>query len=211
MTGVQTCALPICKTIRYRNEAVITNVLEQQIEVPPIQMPAGPEGEVTGNRIPGLPPLPAGQYLIEVKAKDPSGRVVISSLNFNVSAPAAIGWNYHNDVQLTLKPDRKSYAPGEAAEILLAAPFSGTAYVSVERDRVLRSFTTRLEGNAPSIRVPVDAGDVPNVFVSVTLVRGADECPRKVKEPEYRIGYCELGVADPQSRLVVTVTPAATN
>jgi len=52
---------------------------------------------------------------------------------------------------------------------------------------------------------------VPNVFVSVTLLRGADECPRKVKEPEYRIGYCELTVADPQSRLAVTVTPGATN
>ena len=199
------------KTIRYRNEAVITNVLEQELEVAPIQTPTTPQGEVTGNRITGLPALPAGQYLIEVKAKDPSGRAVVSSLNFDVSASAAIGWNYHNDVQLTLKPDRKSYAPGEAAEILLAAPFSGTAYVSVEREKVLRSFTTRLEGNAPSIRVPLQMGDVPNVFVSVTLVRGADECPRKVKEPEYRIGYCELGVADPQSRLVVTVTPSATN
>ena len=60
--------------------------------------------------------------------------------------------------------------------------------MSVEREKVLRSFTTRLEGNAPSIRVPLEPGDVPNVFVSVTLVRGADECPRKVKEPEYRIG-----------------------
>ena len=133
-----------------------------------------------------MPPLPAGHYLIEVKARDAGGRAVVSSLDFEVSAPAAIGWDYRNDVQLTLKPDRKAYAPGEAAEILVAAPFSGTAYVSVEREKVLRSFTTRLEGNAPSIRVPLEPGDVPNVFVSVTLVRGADECPRKVKEPEYR-------------------------
>ena len=199
------------RTIRYRNEAVITNILAQEIEVPPIQVPSEPEGEARGNRIPGLPALPAGEYLIEVKAKDPGGRAVISSLKFDVSAPAEIGWNYHDDVQLTLKPDRKSYAPGEAAEILVAAPFSGTAYVSVEREKVLRSYTTRLEGNAPSIRVPLKPGDVPNVFVSVTLVRGTDECPRKVKEPEYRIGCCEIGVADQQSKLAVTVTPNATN
>ena len=31
------------RTIRYRNEAVVTNVLEQEIEVQPIQMPTGPE------------------------------------------------------------------------------------------------------------------------------------------------------------------------
>jgi alpha-2-macroglobulin len=199
------------RTIRYRNEAVVTNVLEQEIEVQPIKLPTGPQDEVAGNRIPGLPPLQAGQYLIVVQAKDSGGRAVVSSLEFEVSAPASIGWDYRNDVHLALKPDRKVYAPGQAAEILVAAPFSGIAYVSVEREKVLRSFTTRLEGNAPSIRVPLEPCDVPNVFVSVTLVRGADECPRKVKEPEYRIGCCELGVEDPLSRLAVTVCPGATN
>ncbi len=199
------------RTIRYRNEAVVTNVLEEEIEVQPVQMPSGPEEEITGNQIPGLPPLPAGQYLAVVNAKDPEGRAVVSSLDFEVSAPATIAWNYRNDVELKLTPDRKVYAPGEAAQILVAAPFSGRAYVSVERERVLRSFTTRLEGNAPSIRIPLEARDVPNVFVSVTLVRGADECPRKVKEPEYRIGCCDLNVEDPSSRLAVTVCPAATN
>ncbi len=199
------------RTIRYRNEAVVTNVLQQEMEVQPIQMPTGLEDEVTGNRIPSLPPLPAGQYLVAVQAKDSEGRAVVSSLDFAVSAPAAIGWDYRNDVQLTLKPDRKVYAPGQAAEILVAAPFNGTAYVSVEREKVLRSFITRLEGNAPSIHVPLEPRDVPNVFVSVTLVRGADECPRKVKEPEYRTGSCDLSVEDPQSRLAVTVCPGATN
>ena len=114
-------------------------------------------------------------------------------------------------MQLTLKPDQKHYAPGDTATILVESPFTGTALVTVEREKVLRSFTTRLEGNAPSIRIPLVAGDVPNVFVSVIMLRGADECPRKVKEPEYRIGYCALSVADPLSRLAVTVTPGATN
>ena len=199
------------RTIRYRNEAVVTNVLENDIEVQPVQLTAGPTDDIAGNPIAGLPPLSAGQYLIEVRAKDSGDHAVVCSLDFVVSAPAAIGWNYRGDVQLTLKPDRKLYAPGQSAEILVAAPFSGTAYVSIERDKVLRSFTTRLEGNAPSIRVPLEARDVPNVFLSVTLVRGADECPRKVKEPDYRTGSCELTVEDPQSRLAVTVLPGATN
>jgi uncharacterized protein YfaS (alpha-2-macroglobulin family) len=199
------------RTIRYRNEAVITNVFEGEIKVPPVQLPAEPDGEVRGSRLPGFPALPAGHYLVEASAKDASGRAVVSSLSFDVSARAEIGSNYRNDVQLTLKPGRKSYTPGETAEILVEAPFTGTVLVSVEREKVLRSFTTRLEGNAPAIRVPLGPTDVPNVFVSVTLVRGADECPRKVKEPEYRIGYCELAVADPQTRLAVKVTPGATN
>jgi uncharacterized protein YfaS (alpha-2-macroglobulin family) len=199
------------RTIRYRNEAVITNVFQGEIEVPPIQLPTELDSEVRGSRLPGFPILPAGHYLVEASAKDASGHAVVSSLSFDVSARAEVGSNYRNDVELTLKAGHKSYTPGETAEILVEAPFAGAALVSVERERVLRSFTTRLEGNAPMIRVPLGPGDVPNVFVSVTLVRGADECPRKIKEPEYRIGYCELTVADPQSQLAVKVTPSATN
>ncbi|HWH71188.1 MAG TPA: alpha-2-macroglobulin family protein, partial [Candidatus Sulfotelmatobacter sp.] len=85
------------------------------------------------------------------------------------------------------------------------------ALVTVERDRVLRSFTTALAGNAPTIRVPIEPGDVPNLFVSVTLVRGSLDCPRPIKEPEYRVGYCQLAVKDPQHHLAVTVSSPATN
>ena len=114
-------------------------------------------------------------------------------------------------MQLALKPDQTQYAPGQTAEILVESPISGTALVTVEREKVLRSFLAKLEGNAPSIHVALEPGDAPNVFVCVTLVRGADDCTRKVKEPEYRVGYCHLTVADPQSRLTVAVTPGETN
>jgi len=199
------------KTVRYRNEAVFTNVLDEDLEVQPILPPAADQDEAKGNAIAGLPPLPAGEYLAEVAATDDSGRRVISSLQFQVSAPAAIGWSYRNDLDLALKPDQKEYAPGATAELLVEAPFSGTALVTVEREKVLRSFVTNLDGNAPSIRIPIEPGDVPNVFVSVTLVRGSENSPHKVKEPEYRVGSCALPVSDPQSRLAVAVTPTRTN
>ena len=70
------------RTIRYRNEAVLTNVLEQEIEVQPIQWPTGPQDEVVGNRIPGWPPLPAGQYLVVAQAKDSGGRALVSLAGF---------------------------------------------------------------------------------------------------------------------------------
>jgi len=199
------------RTIRYHDEAVLTNVLEQDIEVQPVQAPTGPGEKAVGNRIEALPPLPAGEYLLEARAADSALRPVVTSLSFSVSAPGEMSWNYRNEVQLTLRPDRKVYAPGEVAEILVESPFSGTALVSVERENVLRSFVTHLEGNAPSIRVPIGASDLPNVFVCVALVRGADNCPHKTKQPEYRVGYCSLDVEDPQSRLTVTVSPGATN
>ncbi len=201
------------KTVRYRNEQVFTNVLEKEISVDPISAPEAAEDRAKGNPLADLPPLPAGEYLLEIKAEDAGGRSVISSLNFQVVAPATeeVGRNYRDDVQLTLKPDHDSYVPGETAEILVEAPFSGMALVTVEREKVLRSFVTQLEGNAPAIHVPLESGDVPNVFVSVTLVRGSDSSPHRVKEPEYRTGSCELSVMDPQSQLGVKIMADKTN
>src|SRR4029077_17100971 len=125
-----------------------------------------------------------GQYLVELTARDSGARDVVSSLSFADSAPAETSWDYRNEVQLALKADQALYAPGQKAQILVEAPFSGVALVTVEREKVLRSFLTKLEGNAPLIHVPIDPGDAPNVFVCVTLVRGANNCTRKVKEPE---------------------------
>jgi uncharacterized protein YfaS (alpha-2-macroglobulin family) len=104
-----------------------------------------------------------------------------------------------------LVTDKESYEPGQTATILVKTPIGGEALVTVERDKVLRSFVTRLTGNAPSVQVPLNDSDAPNVFVSVMLLRGANDSPRKVKMPEYRIGYCEVKVARPNDKLAVTV------
>src|SRR5439155_6903606 len=106
------------RSVRFHNEAVLTNLLEQEIEVRPVAMPDQAGEEIKGQALAGLAPTVAGQYLVEVKAKDSGGREVASSLSFNVSAPAKLAWDYRNDVQLTLKPDQTDYAPGQTAEIL---------------------------------------------------------------------------------------------
>jgi uncharacterized protein YfaS (alpha-2-macroglobulin family) len=193
------------RTVRYHNEPVFTNLVEREIEVQPVQLPPKISDEVKGQPLAGLEALAAGQYLLELSSHDPGGRAVVSSLTFKVAAPAEVAWDYHNDVQLALRTDQATYAPGQTAEILVEAPYSGLALVTVEREKVLRSFLTRLEGNAPSVRVPLESGDAPNVFVGVTLVRGSDDCPRKVKEPEFRSGYCQLAVVDPRSHLTLGV------
>jgi uncharacterized protein YfaS (alpha-2-macroglobulin family) len=199
------------RTTRFRNEAVFTNVLEKEICVEPVTRPETQDEAAHGNRLADLPTLTAGQYLVEVKAEDSAGKPVVTSLNFQVTAPGEAAWDARNDVQITLKPDHSSYSPGDTANILVEAPFSGTALVTVEREKVLRSFVTQLEGNAPSVQVPLGSADIPNVFVSVTLVRGSDNSPHKSKEPEYRMGYCQLPVTDSRSRLAVEITSAETN
>jgi uncharacterized protein YfaS (alpha-2-macroglobulin family) len=195
----------------------VTNLLEDAIEIKPVQAPSKSGETVEGNRLADLPSLPVGEYLLEVKANDPAGHLVVSSLDFTIAEPVAapaptpVSWRYQDELHLTLKSEQQKYAPGQTAEILVESPFSGMAWVTVEREKVLRSFVMPFNGNAPMVRVPIEPGDVPNVFVSVTLVRGSDNCPHTVKEPEYRVGCCQLMVEEPESRLAVVVTPGATN
>jgi uncharacterized protein YfaS (alpha-2-macroglobulin family) len=157
---------------------------------------------------PLIPELP-GEYLLELSARDAEGRPVLTTVSFEVYGPGATAWDYRNPHQVELVPERDEYTSGETAKILVKTPISGDAMVTVERERVLRSFKVRLEGNAPVVEVPLLPGDAPNVFVSVLLLRGAAESPRKVPAPEYRIGYCELSVARPEAKLAVYVRPGA--
>lgn len=148
-----------------------------------------------------------GTYIVHASTKDSAGREVASQWRFNVSGetPSRIAWNYRNQYQIDLVPDRASYQPGDTARLLVKTPISGTALVSIEREAILRTFVVTLKGNAPTIEVPIEAGDLPNVFVSVVLLRGAEQSPRKTKEPEFRAGYARLNVGRPETQLGVKV------
>ncbi|MGB8166302.1 MAG: MG2 domain-containing protein [Chthoniobacteraceae bacterium] len=160
-------------------------------------------GEPVANLVAGEP----GLYLLEATAKDVAGRGVITSTTFYVTGENVTEWNYRNEFQIELVSDKLAYLSGETARILVKTPISGDALVTIERDKVLRSFTTKLSGNAPSVEIPLQGVDAPNVFVSVMLLRGAKDSPRKFKEPDYRVGFCQLKVTRPESKLTVYVTP----
>lgn len=152
-------------------------------------------------------PQQAGSYRIRVSARDAHGRPVRSAVDLLVSGKDRVAWSYRNPAQVDLVASRNEYAPGEVARIAMKTPFSGEALVSVERgDRILRSWSVRMEGSSPVMDVPLEAGDAPNVVVQVVLLRGARHSTRQIKAPEYRYGACELRVRDPATRLRVDVT-----
>jgi uncharacterized protein YfaS (alpha-2-macroglobulin family) len=199
-------------TTRYRNEPILTNVLERTITIAPAQLiSTNNPGKWQATAIPGLVATSAGDYRLEIASTDAKGNPVLASTEFSVSAADAVSWNYRNDVRLELQPDRDRYQAGQTAKILVESPFTGPALVTLERECVLRSFWTRLEGNAPVVEIPLSSNEVPNVVVSITLVRGADACPRTIKEPDYRAGFVSLLVDDPSKHLQVEVSCQETN
>ena len=168
----------------------------------------GTEWTLPGGETARFKPGKAGEYLVRVSAKDSRGRATMASFTFNVSGTEALSWEYRNPAQVDLVPDKSEYRVGEKARVLVKTPISGEALVTVERgSRILREQRVRLEGNAPTFDIPIEAGDGPNVFVSLMLLRGAEQSTRKYQVPEFRYGVCRLNIGDPASRLTVGIAP----
>lgn len=148
-----------------------------------------------------------GLYIINATAQDAGGRPVNTTSTFYVYGKDQLAWNYRNHFQIELVADKSDYQPGEEATILVKTPIGGRALVTVERENVRRHYFATLEGNAPVVKVPIEELDAPNVFVSVMILRGAADSPKKFKSPEYRVGYTQLAVKRPDAKLYVNLKP----
>ena len=155
-----------------------------------------------------LVPADPGEYLLELTAHDAHGRRVLTNTSFNALGDKEAEWGYRNAWQAQLVPDRAEYTPGQTATVLVKTSISGRALVTVEREGVSRAFVTAIDKTRPAIQVPILPGDAPNVFVSVLLVRGSGQSTRRIKQPEYRAGYCQLLVPKAGARMAVEVKPA---
>jgi uncharacterized protein YfaS (alpha-2-macroglobulin family) len=172
-----------------------------------------------------------GSYTLEAVGRSGDGRSAVTRLQFYVLGDGYTAWARFDHTRITLVPERQTYRPGETARIMIQSPWEqATALVTTEREgiRSHRQFT--LTSTQQSISVPIAASDVPNVFVSVLLVKGRTTPPpaegaalktdadvSDPGKPSFRLGYVELNVEDRSKRLDVTVSanqeeyrPAAT-
>ena len=150
-------------------------------------------------------PKSNGLHFLTVRGTDPEGRPFATVTRFNVYGTNESPWLYEDGLRVKLVAEKKSYKPGETARILVLSPIEGTALVTVEREKVLRSFLVPLKADKPVIEVPLTADDAPNAFVSILIIKGAKESAREHKEPQLRLGYCELIVENLRDKLAVSL------
>ena len=151
-------------------------------------------------------PPEGGTYKVLATAEDEAGNVVRSSLYVWVSATGYVNWGQENNSRIELVADQKSYAPGDAALILIPSPFEGpvTALLTIERGSILSHHLIELQSSSDLLRLPIRPEYAPNIFVSVVLVRGMGE---DMRDPGFRVGYVMLPVSPEQHELQVTLTP----
>jgi uncharacterized protein YfaS (alpha-2-macroglobulin family) len=156
-------------------------------------------------------PLESGLHFLTLRGTDAAGHAFATVMSFHAYGTKDYPWLYEDGLRVKLVAEKKSYRPGDTARILVLSPIEGTALVTIEREKILRSFLTELKADNPVIEIPLSQDDAPNACVSVLIIKGARDSARQYKQPQLRLGYCELLVDNLRDRLAVTITasPAA--
>jgi uncharacterized protein YfaS (alpha-2-macroglobulin family) len=150
----------------------------------------------------------AGYYLILSHAKDERGNVAESALSIYAAGAGEPTWQDNDRKSVTLVLDKKSYAVGQRARVLVKSPYKeAEALITVERSGVYRSFHRLLRGTAPSFEIPVTSELLPNAFIGVHLLPRRSAKAPALEAGSYRIGYANLLVDAEARRLSVRVTP----
>ena len=158
-------------------------------------------------------PSAPGLHIARVRGKDRQGRVSTAARYVYVSGAGEASWGGDPaSYLLTLKSDKTRFLLGETAKLLVPSPWpDAEALITVEREGVLSVERTRV-GRASTVDVRIDERFVPNAFVSVLLVRPLDGAAADAAAgPPYRLGTLELSADVSTRKLVVELTPDASD
>ncbi len=151
-------------------------------------------------------PTEGGVYKIAARGLDERENEVRSSTFMWVSGRKYVNWRQENNDRIDLITDRKSYKPGDVAEILIPSPYQGEhlALMTIERGHIMEHKLLTLRTNSELIKLPIKSEYAPNVYVSVVLVKGMDETNPLAS---FKIGYAALPVSTEEKELAITITP----
>ena len=195
------------------------------------EVPAGSWNVTTGAEPTALaiPFANGGYFLLEAKGIGADGRTAVTRTSFYVLGEGYTAWARFDHNRIELVPERKTYRPGETARIMIQSPWErATALVTTEREGVQTYRSFMLTSTQQSISIPISDSHIPNVFVSVLLIKGRTRAPGSAGseaseakhrdeipddndasdpgKPAFRLGYVELNVEDLSKRLTVSVS-----
>ncbi|MBI2267217.1 MAG: hypothetical protein HYU64_18985 [Armatimonadetes bacterium] len=111
-----------------------------------------------------------GDYEIHAKALDEREREITASTYFWV---AGAGYRGYRGTSIEMIPDKKTYQPGDTAQILLNLPFDGAGILlTVEGREIFSKEVLEPQGSSASLEIPIEESYSPGVQVVVSSVQG---------------------------------------
>jgi uncharacterized protein YfaS (alpha-2-macroglobulin family) len=166
--------------------------------------------------------LPSGgNFVLTATGRGEAGHFAVTRSSFFALGDGYTAWARFDHNRIELVPERKTWKPGETARIMIESPWeTATAVMTTEREGVRTYKQFALTSTQQSIAVPITEADIPNVFVSVLLVKGRTNAAlvpagaasggdatdtADSGKPAFRLGYVELKVEDAAKRLSIAV------
>jgi uncharacterized protein YfaS (alpha-2-macroglobulin family) len=160
-----------------------------------------------------------GYFRLEAKGTGADGRFATTRATFYVIGDGYTAWQRFDHNRIELTPEKQTWKPGDTARIMIQSPWeSATALVTTEREGIRSHRQFPLTSTMQTVSVPITEADIPNLFVSVVLVKGRtsaapsatsqvpdDKSAEDPGKPSFRMGYVELKVEDRAKRLTVSV------
>lgn len=123
--------------------------------------------------------MEAGRYIIQAKAKEGRNELLTES-SFYVTSSSFVNWGASNNNRIDLRPDKPEYFVGGKARVLIKSPYGtednpAKALVTYERGTVQRYEVIDVHSNTETIEIPIRPEMVPNVYVSVMVMKDSGE------------------------------------
>ncbi|HSI06497.1 MAG TPA: Ig-like domain-containing protein, partial [Myxococcota bacterium] len=155
-------------------------------------------------------PKEGGRHRLQFTVTDAQGRANRTELTLWVSGEKRPPVNEVKHDEVTLIPSKKTYEPGDTAEVLVQSPFAeASGIVLVERNGVLSTERIHIKDSSAIVKLPIKEAHAPNVHLAVELTGSVDAPNGKGKRPAYASGALDLAVSTKHLALTVDVVPAS--
>jgi len=116
-----------------------------------------------------LPTDKPGNFALVIRRG--SDRVEVNRVDFSVAGDANVSRSLDRNAELQLSLSKQDYAPGEAVEIAVRAPYAGSGLITIERDKVYAHawFHADTTSSVQHITVPADFEG--NGYINVQYIR----------------------------------------
>lgn len=177
-----------------------------------------PAGQATGGAAgrTSFTPASGGSYALTATVRDAQGRKNETEIRLWVSGGELAPDRGVSQEEITLAPDKQSYAVGESATIGVVAPFfPAEGLLTLRAGGLLETRRFTMDGATTTLKVPITEAHVPDLTVAVDLVgartrSGDDGKPRPdlAKRVAFAAGSVTLNVPPATRTLGVKVVPA---
>ena len=156
-----------------------------------------------------IPVEKSGSFKLIARIKDADGRKNETIVSTWVAGGLERGPQNAGAETVTLMPDKKEYAPGDNAKILVQSPFA-KAYglMTINRSGLVTNRNFEMNSNSTTLEIPVSEAYLPNFSIQVELV---EDNPASNKRAFARIAnnQVKIDVSKAPRKLTIDVQPEA--